>query len=627
MLYFGSIIGDSMLLKSPKKWMAALVLTGILAGSMLLSFTEKMTPAEHTRALCMQDIKAFQAQLDTFQQLSEQQAAKEVLIGRFKQSRIAFKRFEYMLEYMDNRRHPFFNGANAIEMDDGYNPNAKPEGLQVIEAELTEDSLNYEQITFLTKQLKYRALSFYLLLKDATLKDAFIFEAIRFHLIRMETLSLVSFDSPDFRNNTAEMKTTLQLFKKLLDFYKKDNNTTEIAKFSASLQAASAYLNNKNFLTLDRLFFIKNHLQVLTKDLFALQQKLQISYLEDSYSLFRVVNLRTQTIYDTNFINPKFYASDKYYPTHPLYTELGKKLFFDTRLSSDNSMSCATCHNPNLAFTDKMSTAITNKPGEFQKRNTPTLLHAAFQAAYFYDFSAVTLETQVNQVVSNPHEFNTNYDTILSRLQADTQYVRMFTAAFPQYGEHAVSISGITLCLADFQRQLVSNNTAFDRYMRGQTNYIDPAVKRGFNLFMGKGQCGTCHFAPTFFGTVPPFYGVSESEVLGVPKVYDTLRPVMDDDIGRFKNFEVDFFKFSFKTSTVRNAALTAPYMHNGVLKTLEEVVDFYNRGGGAGMGLDIPNQTLVSDRLHLTTQEQKDIVAFMKALTDTSSISRLFPK
>jgi cytochrome c peroxidase len=155
---------------------------------------------------------------------------------------------------------------------------------------------------------------------------------------------------------------------------------------------------------------------------------------------------------------------------------------------------------------------------------------------------------------------------------------------------------------------------------------IDPAVKRGFNLFMGKAQCGTCHFAPTFFGNVPPFYGTSESEVLGVPKVWDTLNPVLDADIGRYKFMEFPDFMHAFKTSTVRNAELTKPYMHNGGFKSLEDVVDFYDRGGGAGMGLDVPNQTLPDKKLNLTAAEKKDIVAFMKALTDTTVNVRVTP-
>lgn len=596
------------------------LLTGIISSA----FTEKQTPLVQTKLYCLENIKLFQSELDTFQRLSEQAADKKLLINRFKKARVAFKRFEFLSEYLDNGRYPFFNGVNAVEMDDGFDPNAKPEGLQVIESELYNDSIDYDRIIFLIKQLKYRTLSFYLVLKDIELRDTYVFEAIRFHFIRIETLSLVSFDSPDVRNNIEEIIATLKSFNTILSFYKDEKCSIEITSLISKIDSAIFYLHTKNFNSLDRLFFIKNYLQPITRNLIAFQQKLTIPYLEEGGQVFRAVNLNVKTIYDSSFLNSKFYAQDKYYKTNSLYKTIGKKLFFDKRLSADGSLSCASCHQPANLFTDKLPTAITNKTGEFQKRNTPTILNAALQAAYFYDLKATSLETQIDHVVVNPQEYNHNYDEILKRLKSDTSYVRLFTTAFSEFKNEAISIYTINTCIADFERQFVLLNSPFDKYMRGQTTIIDASIKRGFNLFMGKAQCGACHFAPTFFGTTPPFYVASEAEVLGVTKIFDTIHPALDDDIGRFKNFEIDQFKFAMKTSTVRNADLTAPYMHNGGFKTLDEVIEFYNRGGGAGLGLDIPNQTLVADKLNLTKQDKKDIISFIKSLTDTSGIQRL---
>jgi cytochrome c peroxidase len=603
-----------------------IVVSFIVVGVGIIStaFTEKKAALAQTKTFCLENIKQFQSQLDTFQKAAEDTADKKLLLARFKKARVAFKRFEFCLEYIDNNRYPFFNGVNAVEMDDGYNPNIKPEGLQVIESELYADSLDYDRIIFLSKQLKYRTLAFYLLLKDAQLRDSYIFEAIRFHLIRIEAMSLVSFDSPNLRNNVEEIVSSLKSITTILGYYKDDKSTSDIISLQTQMQATIEYLKNKNFNTLDRLVLIKKYLQPLTQTLSVVQQKLSIPYLEVSGQVFRAVNLNSKTIYDADFLNSKFYAQDKYYKNNPLYKELGKRLFFDKSLSADNSLSCASCHQAANAFTDKLPTAITNKTGDFQKRNTPTILNAALQAGYFYDLSAASLETQVDHVVINPQEYNHNYDEILKRLKADTAYVRLFTAAFPEYGKDAVSIYSINTCIADFERQFVQLNTPFDKYMRGQITTLDASVKRGFNLFMGKAQCGSCHFAPTYFGTAPPFYGISESEVLGVTKTFDTLHPVLDDDIGRFKNFEIDQFRNSIKTSTVRNAELTAPYMHNGGFKTLDEVIEFYNRGGGAGMGLSVPNQTLPATKLNLSKQDKKDIISFIKALTDTSGINKL---
>lgn len=135
----------------------------------------------------------------------------------------------------------------------------------------------------------------------------------------------------------------------------------------------------------------------------------------------------------------------------------------------------------------------------------------------------------------------------------------------------------------------------------------------GFNLFTGKAKCATCHFIPLTNGTVPPSFMKSESEVLGVPDATKKL----DADLGKFELTKAAIHRNSFKTPTVRNIELTAPYMHNGVFKTLEEVVNFYNEGGGNGLGFNLQNQTLPEDKLKLTALEKKQLIAFMKTLTD----------
>jgi cytochrome c peroxidase len=138
---------------------------------------------------------------------------------------------------------------------------------------------------------------------------------------------------------------------------------------------------------------------------------------------------------------------------------------------------------------------------------------------------------------------------------------------------------------------------------------------------MGKGACGTCHFVPLFNGVQPPELRFGEPEIIGVTETADFTRPTLDPDPGRFLSDPIVINRFAFKVSTLRNVALTAPYMHNGAFTTLEEVVDFYDRGGGAGLGLDVPGQTLPPDSLGLTATERAALVAFMRALTDTSVV------
>ena len=588
------------------------------------SFTEKKSPIENTRTFSLQKIKVFQQQLDSLQNILQSNFSQKKAQQQFKKVRLAFKETEFIIEYISMQQYAFFNGANAVEMDDGYNPNAKPEGLQVIEQELFNDSVDVNRVLFLIKQLKYRALSYHLYFSEIDLKDTYIFEAAQYHLIRIETLNLVSFDSPDLRNNCAEIKNSLQAIAQVFAYYKDEKNQKEFDTLHATLQKSIQYLATKNFNTLDRLTYIKKYIQPIKQQFQAFQQVNNISALGENTVLFRSINLKSKTIYDADFLNPKFFAQDRYYVDNPLIAEIGKKLFFDKRLSIDNKLSCATCHQPANAFTDKEFTAITNIDGVFQKRNTPTLLNAALQTGYFYDIRALTLEQQIGHVITNPQEFNCNYDTVLNRLKNDTQYVRLFSQAFPSYQNEIISTYTINTCIADFQRKLILLNSAFDKYMRNETAIISESTKRGFNLFMGKAQCGACHFAPTYFGLAPPFYTNSESEVIGVTKKFDTIHPILDDDIGRYKNLEIDDFKHSFKTSTVRNSFLTAPYFHNGGFLTLPDVLEFYNQGGGVGMGLNIPNQTLSEQKLQLTYQDKKDIISFIKALTDTSGVAKL---
>lgn len=171
--------------------------------------------------------------------------------------------------------------------------------------------------------------------------------------------------------------------------------------------------------------------------------------------------------------------------------------------------------------------------------------------------------------------------------------------------------------LASYIRSLAPFSSKFDRYMQGDGTRLTAEEKIGFNLFMGKAKCGSCHFAPLFNGTQAPLFNKSEAEVLGVPAKPDTANAKIDQDTGRFMLNPYPQYKYAFKTTTLRNVAKTAPYMHNGVYKTLQEVLDFYNRGGGAGIGITRDNQTLSPDPLKLTKKEIQHIIAFLKTLDD----------
>jgi cytochrome c peroxidase len=153
--------------------------------------------------------------------------------------------------------------------------------------------------------------------------------------------------------------------------------------------------------------------------------------------------------------------------------------------------------------------------------------------------------------------------------------------------------------------------------MQGDTSALQKQQQQGFNLFAGKAKCATCHFIPLFNGNIPPWLTKSESEVIGVPEKPVWVNAKIDPDSGRFVINKLEPLLYAFKTPTVRNVANTGPYMHNGVYKTLDEVVEFYHRGGGVGIGISLPNQSLPFDSLILSSAEKQALVAFMQSLTD----------
>jgi cytochrome c peroxidase len=174
--------------------------------------------------------------------------------------------------------------------------------------------------------------------------------------------------------------------------------------------------------------------------------------------------------------------------------------------------------------------------------------------------------------------------------------------------------------MSAYVASLTSFDSAFDKMIRNETNDLDADVINGFNLFMGKAACATCHFPPTFSGLLPPEYSESESEVLGVPSTPQAPFEI-DPDPGRYMNHllkeQATFYKHAFKTPTARNIIRTAPYMHNGVYNSIEELIEFYDAGGGIGLGINVPNQTLPGDSLHLTENEKLNLKLFLESLED----------
>ncbi len=288
---------------------------------------------------------------------------------------------------------------------------------------------------------------------------------------------------------------------------------------------------------------------------------------------------------------PEFAPSPEENPTTPEKIALGKQLFFDPRLSGDNKMSCATCHLPEKAFGDGLMQAK-GHGDKTLKRNSQTLLNVAFYDRYFWDGRVKTLEEQALGPIQSPDEMNQEIGELEKELRAITGYVTQFREVFGS----EVNRDGIAKSLAAFQRTLITKPSPFDRYLSGDKNAISAEAKRGLDLFVGSSGCIRCHHGLLLSDS--DFYrlGVSFKD-RGLAEITK-----MPEDQGKFR------------TPTLRNVAQTGPYMHNGSLKTLDDVVTFYYRG--------VPKRTpdyLPLDIEPLSGQsfsEISDLVAFLKSLT-----------
>lgn len=279
--------------------------------------------------------------------------------------------------------------------------------------------------------------------------------------------------------------------------------------------------------------------------------------------------------------------------------ELGKKLFFDPILSQDQSISCASCHRPEFAFADntEFSLGVNDSLGT---RNTPSVMNMASRPHFFYDGRAESLEEQAIGPIENPVEMNLNISEAISRLNQSELYTKLFEKIYLE----EPNIVNASRALAEFQRSLESDGSApHDKWMNDEDPMaLTESQKRGRELFLDKGKCFDCHFGPDFTG--------DEFRNIGL---YDELEY---KDKGRFDLTKDSSDLGKFKVPGLRNVALTAPYMHDGSLKTLEEVIEFYS-----DLYMFVPNpinlDSIMKEPLKLSITEKEDLVNFLHSLTD----------
>jgi cytochrome c peroxidase len=549
-----------------------------------------------------------------------------ILIQKIKENRLKLKEIDFWLRYFEPIAYKKINGPLPVEWEtEVFEKHEAPykregAGLTLAELYLAEENANKDSLaTLITTSLQ----AIDVFLTDSIKKNLdtyhHFFLANRMFLLNLSAIYTTGFECPDSSNVIPELLNTLQSIPTLYE------------KFDKSFPA---YKINTDYIHLynEAITFVKNQpieyskfhhfkfIQDFVNPLYQLNHQMILTYNVrttnyNDYSLNKyATSIFDKSLYKGQNKKGVYIGIDDEKELNELKA-IGQLLFYDPILSLNNKRSCASCHIPTQFFTD---TTVTTNIQFDQKtpllRNTPSLLNAVQNHLMMLDGKHTTLENQTREVVTNPIEMASNEEQVLKKILSCEDYKNVFKKylkATPQY--QSINLEHIASALMLYYSDFSSYYSPFDDAMNKKKT-VSQDIQNGFNLFMSKAQCATCHFVPQFNGTKPPYIS-SEFEVIGVPA--DTSFRTISTDKGRYFINPAKETYAAFRTGSIRNAAFTKPYMHNGVFKTLEEVIDFYDAGGGKGKGLTINNQTLSSDSLKLTKKEKKDIITFIHSLTE----------
>lgn len=551
---------------------------------------------------------------------------RQQIITHIHQCRLQLKSFDFLLRYLEPTQYKKINGPLPIEWEtEVFEKFEKPykregSGLTIAEIVLNEGNINKDSLLHLINQARDGINYFKRDSLQAKLKTPNTFLlANRLFLLNLSAIYTTGFECPDNQQILPELSNMLKSQRDFYSIYNQQFPTNRITDNYLNLfeQTIRFIAKNQDYSKFSHFHFIRDYVNPL----FSINQQLLVNYgiRTESFNDY-TLNKKSKSIFDKalyfgqntkgvyGFLEEKRQLDE--------IRQMGKMLFYDPILSGNNKRSCASCHKPTHFFTDTIQTTSPHfNKSEFLPRNTPSLLNIVFNHLLMLDGKHTTLQAQAEGVIMNPSEMAGNEKVILDKILSCSKYKQVFEKYLkytPQFDE--ITIDHITSAITLYCRDFSFFTSPFDRAMNKSIMLNSNAVK-GFNLFMSKAQCGTCHFVPQFNGVKPPYVG-SEFEVIGVPN--DIKFSQLSSDLGRYGINPSKESKNAFRTTTVRNAARTKPYMHNGIFKTLDEVIDFYDNGGGLGRGLEVNNQTLSSDSLHLSIQEKKDLKAFIYSLNES---------
>ncbi|WP_019670763.1 cytochrome-c peroxidase [Eudoraea adriatica] len=532
----------------------------------------------------------------------------------FKKVRQEFKKAEPYASYLNPAVGHRTNGPALPVFTEDTERVLAPIGLQKIEESIYEgnvpEAVYKKEIAFTLGMMRNLQQN----IENRQLNPERFFIATHQQLMRIISLGISGFDTPvshlGFEETIISLEGLVEVYNVSIQNIILEKDKMLDTEFHRNIKKAIAFIKkDTNFETFDRYTFIREHMNPITRNWVAIRKASALWNGVNSYPF----NFDATTFFEKDAFNVTYFTPTVNRNPSEKQIALGEKLFFEPKLSKNGAMACVSCHNPNKAFADNLVYNLGND-GKPLQRNSPTLINAVFQKGFFWDGRAENLLDQISSVFTNEKEFNTSVHEFSLEIVQDSTYTNDFKEVF---GNGKIRNADVIKALSSYISTLNAFDSKFDRNMRGEESTFTSEEKLGMNLFMGKALCATCHFIPLTNGTVPPFFSETEKEVIGIPET--AANQNLDDDLGFYWKFNEDIHLGMFKTPTVRNAEYTAPYMHNGVYNTLEEVMDFYNKGGGAGMGFDLEHQTLPFDELNLTDEEQKALVAFVKTLSDTN--------
>lgn len=551
---------------------------------------------------------------------------RSAVVERIHECRIQMKICDLWLRYLDPAAQRLINGPLPVEWEtEVFEKFEKPyrregAGLLLAEQQISDYSGESKELLSLIDKAIIASEGYR---HDSVLSrcadfDHFLY-ANRLHLLNLASIYTTGFECPDATRVIPEL---IAMMHSQMLVYTAFNESFPAQAFSSKY--LSLYRDALDFVSrqsidrdsFDHFTFIKDYVNPLyALNASFIRRTGAVSHSTLDYS----IQNQALSIFDKHLYEGQSTAgvfnnvSDKV--ALRLLDRIGKSLFYDPILSGNGQRSCASCHKSEQFFTDTtLRTAEQFGRNGFLARNTPSLINAPYNHLSMVDGSHYTLQDQTLGVLTNPNEMNCSESELLQRVLSCKEYKDAFESLLPYTPQFStIQLKHISSALTYYYGKFSNATSQFDRAMERQAQ-LEASVIKGFNVFMGKAQCATCHFVPQFNGVKPPFIG-SEFEVLGTPA--DSRYTKLSADSGRYKVNPAPETLHAFRTGSLRNIARTAPYMHNGVFRTLDEVLDFYDFGGGVGHGLSVPNQTLSADSLHLNKEERLQLKAFLQSLDE----------